>query len=666
MILDFKFWILDWRLRLVLIPFLALAPFFLLADAPAPRELAYKQQHVRERYEELEKHLARLNELLAATDSESAARVQAALKASREGVVLSELQEVIQSLLASRTKTATERQSRVVEQLQRVLNVLQGQDLSWEDLQKQLANLQQLRDSIQKLIDCQTKLEQQSSQAMKDAATGKPSDAAALDKQKAEQAAARDETGKVGAYAKQPGKFPSDTVDPGALDRAAKAMQQAEQALGERKPADANAQQQAALDELQAAIGQLQSRLDQAKARQQERTLSELKDGLKAMLGKQKTVTAATGALDKQLDPKKPAPRETTLRAASLAADETALAERSDGFVKKLQDDGTSAVFGKVLQQTAGVLRDVEGRLKKVETGEPTQQHQKLAEANFQELLEALEEEQARRAAAGAGGGGGGAGMMKTMLLPPAAELKMLRMLQDRVNRGTRSLDEDRKDLEKPTAEETAASKHLSQREAQTADVTEALRKKWNEFAASKAAKEAGNPLAADPLKDFLNKMRQDDANPLTPVGKDMRTVEDQLGKTITGRPTQQVQTRIIRSLNDLIASAEQAQSQAMAMPQMRQRQPAKLPGAAQQSPRGNAKPSGPATVSTLPPGDGTKTGTLNKVFGGGDSDAWGRLPPEAREKFLQTLKEKFPDRYQEILTEYFKQLSTSTPPAMK
>ncbi|MBM3890831.1 MAG: DUF4175 family protein, partial [Verrucomicrobia bacterium] len=455
----------------------------LAADALVPRELAYKQQHVRERYEELERQLARLNELLAATDPEGAARVQKALKASREGVVLSELQEVIQSLLNSRTKTAAERQTRVVEQLQRVLNVLQGQDLSWEDLQKQLANLQQLRDSVQKLIERQAKLEQQSGQAMKDAATGKQLDAAALDKQKGEQAATRDETGKVGAEAKQTGKFPADTVDPGAFERAAKAMQEAEKALAEHKPADANVQQQAALDELQAAIGQLQSRLDYAKARQQERTLSELKDGLKAMLEKQKAVTTATAALDKQLDPKTPAPRETTLKAAGLAADESALAGRSDGFVKKLQDDGTSAVFGKVLQQTAGMLRDVETRLKKVETGEPTQQQQKLAELNFQELLEALEEEQARRAAAGGGGGGGGGGMMKTLLLPPAAELKMLRMLQDRVNRGTRSLDEDRKDPEKPTAEETAAAKQLSQREAQTADATEALRKKWSELA---------------------------------------------------------------------------------------------------------------------------------------------------------------------------------------
>ena len=91
------------------------------ADPASSRELAYKQQHLRERYEEIEQQLTRLADLIAASDPEGVARVQSALKASRDGVVLSDLQEIIQSLLVSKTKTATERQTRVVEQLQRVL-----------------------------------------------------------------------------------------------------------------------------------------------------------------------------------------------------------------------------------------------------------------------------------------------------------------------------------------------------------------------------------------------------------------------------------------------------------------------------------------------------------------------------------------------------------------
>ena len=595
--------------------------------------------------------------------------MQAALKAARDGLVSSELQQVVQSLLDARTKTAVERQSRVVEQLQRVLGLLQAQELSWEDLQKQLANLQELRDKLQKLIERQEKLEKQSGKAMKDAAQGKKPDAQALEKQKTDQAATRGDTEKTAGETKDKNKFPPDTVDPSALPRAATQMQQAEQSLGEQKPAEANTHQRQALDELQAAVGQVKQKLDMEKARQQAKMLAELQDGLKAMLAKQQTATAATAGLDKQLDPKSAPPRELTLKAASLAADEAALAKQSDDFVKKLQDDGTSAVFGKVLEQSATTLRDVESRLQKTQAGPTTQEQQKHVEANFQELMEALEQEQERRAAAGGGMGGGGGGMMQTMLLPPAAELKMLRMLQDRVNRGTRSLDEDRAShVEKPTPEETAAAQKLSQREGEVAQAAESLRKKWNEQSAPPPGALPANPLEADPLKQFMTKLQQEEKNPLTPIGKNMGTVRESLAKIETGGETRRLQSKIIRDLNDLIAAAQQAQSQAqaIAVPQPRRaQQPGKLPEAGQQ-PRGTKQPSSPAGVSALPQGGATPPGKLNKIYGGGDSDAWGKLPPAEREKFLQTLKEKFPERYQEILTEYFKQLSTSTPPVTK
>ncbi len=295
--------------RIVVAAAFLLSPWRTFAEPAASRELAFKQQHLRERYEDIEQQLARLSELLAASDPDGAARVQTALKASRDGAVLSALQEVIQSLLQSHTKTAAESQTRVVQQLLRVLEMLQGQELSWEELQKRLANLQELRDSLQKLIERQQKLEQQSGQSVKDAAAGKTADSTVLDKQKSEQAATRGDTEKTATGAKQPGKFPPDTVDPGALGRAAAEMQKAEQALSDRKPGDANARQQQALDELQAAIGQIQSRLEAEKAAQQERMRTELKDGIKAMFEKQKTITAATAALDKQIEPKKSPPR---------------------------------------------------------------------------------------------------------------------------------------------------------------------------------------------------------------------------------------------------------------------------------------------------------------------------------------------------------------------
>lgn len=38
----------------------------------------------------------------------------------------------------------------------------------------------------------------------------------------------------------------------------------------------------------------------------------------------------------------------------------------------------------------------------------------------------------------------------------------------------------------------------------------------------------------------------------------------------------------------------------------------------------------------------------------------WGNLPPQEREKILQTLRETYPQEYVEYVEKYFKQLSDS------
>jgi hypothetical protein len=76
--------------------------------------------------------------------------------------------------------------------------------------------------------------------------------------------------------------------------------------------------------------------------------------------------------------------------------------------------------------------------------------------------------------------------------------------------------------------------------------------------------------------------------------------------------------------------------------------------GGNQKGSRPNA--GGPRKTSHL---DGPLTpGELNRNRSGGGSD-WGEgLPEKEREQALQILKEKFPERYKELVEQYFKVLA--------
>ena len=40
----------------------------------------------------------------------------------------------------------------------------------------------------------------------------------------------------------------------------------------------------------------------------------------------------------------------------------------------------------------------------------------------------------------------------------------------------------------------------------------------------------------------------------------------------------------------------------------------------------------------------------------------WGRMPPKERERILQSMQEQFPNRYRELLEQYYEHLAKETP----
>jgi TolA-binding protein len=113
------------------------------------------------------------------------------------------------------------------------------------------------------------------------------------------------------------------------------------------------------------------------------------------------------------------------------------------------------------------------------------------------------------------------------------------------------------------------------------------------------------------------------------------------------GPVTQQRQKRIVKSLNELIKK-------------IKKQQKSRSGGAGAGGGRaGTTMPSpggGPASKSQLP-GGGNKTGPLNRIMRGKVSESWGKLPPKEREKALNHIQSKYPERYRELIEQYYKSL---------
>ncbi len=169
-----------------------------------------------------------------------------------------------------------------------------------------------------------------------------------------------------------------------------------------------------------------------------------------------------------------------------------------------------------------------------------------------------------------------------------------------------------------------------------------------------------------------VSQLSKDLKDPVGTVGRLMKESKDLLTQAETGQPTKQKQEEVVAWLDDLIKTVEERQQKNQPKPKPQQQarktgdqQNQQKQGQQQQQgqPKGG-KPSKPARGGYLTDGDGRRVGPLDPVHPSDRSDEWGKLPPAEREKFIQALKEKFPDRYEEILKEYFRELAEDRAPA--
>jgi hypothetical protein len=152
-------------------------------------------------------------------------------------------------------------------------------------------------------------------------------------------------------------------------------------------------------------------------------------------------------------------------------------------------------------------------------------------------------------------------------------------------------------------------------------------------------------------LEEFAGKRRkksrsdqEEGSGPLGQIIKEMRDVEQKLGKPETGEDTQSKQKQIVKHIETLIQQAKQSGSQGqMALRMVRQQ--GQKPGE-QQGQTPGANPGGaPATKPVKPP---------DRHAMPGGKDIWGHLPAELRQEMENVFKEDALPAKEDLIKRYY------------
>ena len=293
-----------------------------------------------------------------------------------------------------------------------------------------------------------------------------------------------------------------------------------------------------------------------------------------------------------------------------------------------------------VLDRAAEYMVEVATRLRQHQTGNETQQAAIRARDTLAMLLEAFQTDPADPSQAPiAGDAGTGANGDPVGEPIPAAEVKLLKLLQQDLNRRTAELAESAPGRNPASNGLQGQVERLAKEQGQLADLTLGL-----------------------VVMPGEQERVSEDAHPLLEVAQRMRDVQSRLAQEATDEQTTAMQEHIVKQLDILL---EQARNQALASAEGA---PQAAPSMDQQSSPATGEPpdadrdptQAPAREATDKPGAAESIEerpdpwrTLHAM-----ERLWNQLPQRQREQLLQMAPEQFLPKYELEIEHYFRRLS--------
>ncbi len=153
-------------------------------------------------------------------------------------------------------------------------------------------------------------------------------------------------------------------------------------------------------------------------------------------------------------------------------------------------------------------------------------------------------------------------------------------------------------------------------------------------------------------IRQLLLELERRETGGLDEVATVMQYVADRLKTADAGERVRSRQGEVLTLLDKLIKDEEDKEQQ----------QKGGGGSASKKKPSGkkdakNDKPMKPRDDSETPSGAG-EIGDLHAAPKVDPGEAWGKLPPTEREKILQSLRDRFPSRYRQLVEQYYRSLA--------
>jgi hypothetical protein len=388
-----------------------------------------------------------------------------------------------------------------------------------------------------------------------------------------------------------------------------------------------------------------------------------------------KTVNTETAALDKARAGRE-AGRADRIRAAQIGEAQGKLIEQVQSLDEALAGL-RSIVYVWANKDIASAMEQVKAELADAKTGSLTQARQaqivEQLNAMIANLAQRQPEEEFEQPSDGGGGGGGGGGSAR---LPPEAEIRLLKSLQEMVNRQTKTLDAsppaDRSDesfdqlggrqgeMRKLLAELLEASSQGQLKLGPEPENQDQLPEEADPDAVADQELQ-DDLLGGDPEKEEIEK-------DVTRIGTRMSRSRQRLAdNNDAGKVTQVIQEKILEDFDELIRMAQQQQQRRRQQQQQQAQGQQQRPQQDQQQAnnQGQNQPGQQQNDPANTPADQSTTGSPGSTNADAsrplqESDAeWGSISPRLRDAVLESKNEDIVGEYRRLIEQYYKAVST-------
>ncbi len=392
-------------------------------------KLQFSQKQAEALMSELQERMFHLSELTRQAEPDNSTRLVLALRKARQELIIEQMQEILAKLGKNDLSKVTDDTKQVLVKLNELKKLLMAEDL---ELELALERLRQLQAAIKK-VDVAIKVEtQQKSESNRLAdLLAKKTDIKQqmLDHAKQNEATNRKHTASIAQDVKTIGQLDQAVQ---ALGSSGQSMSAAEGHLGSRNPSDASVEQTSALKNLVTARAIL--------AHERQRVLSQLQDqvkqivmeNLQEMLDRQTAIRRTT----ETLSPKLAKQRESVLQLQQLAAPEQHIAAICQTTIDLVEETEFSVTLGPALESIERDMLMVSGNLAAGHGDRPVIEAEQAIEADLKDLLDTFKDLPPSTSECN-GECSGCKGNLNKLL----AELRVVRMMQVRVNHGTVDAD---------------------------------------------------------------------------------------------------------------------------------------------------------------------------------------------------------------------------------